>query len=158
MAKTTGSLGLTGQSVVLTKKQTEWYCVIDVDGTYTGLELTVSGSVDGDNYTPVGVVDRTLFTLAGNGQLTGLSSRKTLEMNGGGFRKVKLTCSAISTGSASVVMLALSSGTFARLALLSIQARQTVMGGATGTELENSALLQEGGGEILTHDGGYLLH
>lgn len=106
MAQITGTLAAATESVVLVKRRTERLVGVSLTGTFTGVSVVVEASLDGLEYVPLGVVDRGSYVLLLATDLVGLSSARTLEADGGGFLRMRVRCTAISSGSVSVTMTA----------------------------------------------------
>jgi hypothetical protein len=104
MAATSGSLATNTDTLILTKKPTDHFVIITMSGTYTGVTVSLTGSIDGTNYAPVSFVDRSVFARDTDDSLSSLSTGKVLEVNGSGLKYIKLSCTAISTGSVTAVM------------------------------------------------------
>ncbi len=106
-----GTIGASGESVVLQKSATDYFTLIQVTGTFTGLAITVEGAIGSGSdtpanadYAPLSFVNRALFARDVDDALSSLSTAQTLEVNGSGLKWIRLRSTAWSSGTATVTI------------------------------------------------------
>lgn len=111
MGLKTGTISTSTGSVILSKSATDYFVLIQVTGTFTGLTFSVLGAIgEGSTepaasaYSPVSFVNRALFARDVDDSLASLSTSQTLEVNGSGLKWIKVLASALSSGSADVTI------------------------------------------------------
>lgn len=107
-----GTLGSATDFVTLQKPATDSFCVVQITGTFTGLGITVEGCIspaDPDSplaaeMSPVSFVNRAVFARDVDDALSSLSTSQTLEINGSGFKWIRVRATAWSSGTANVTI------------------------------------------------------
>lgn len=111
MGLKTGTLGSATDTVTMVKSSTDYFVLIQVTGTFTGLAFTVEGAIGSGSDTPasadfsaVSFVNRALFARDTDDALSSLSTGQTLEVNGSGLKWIRVRATAWSSGTANVTI------------------------------------------------------